>query len=140
MPKLKDSITIRVDGEDREIFMSYGLVNLLAGVAGDPDAAGRFVIDQDMREQVMRILLSERNKAGKLTGEPLENIEDVELSIADARRLLAWASEHTIDFFLDSVLDMKETIQKAGMKMDQVFEGLDLPSSTTGSESSTPKS
>lgn len=90
--------TIKVDGEDRDIFMSFALVNRLQFLVGDVEGLPLVMIDPTMRDAIMKELLAVRTKSGKLVDEV--DPETVEVSLSDITNILDWASAHILDFFL----------------------------------------
>jgi hypothetical protein len=92
-------LNIKQDGEDREIFMSYGLLNALSIVVGSPELVPSMSLDDELRDVVLKALLAERKVTGKIV-KKVDDIEDIEISIDDVERLLDWAGEHLMGFFV----------------------------------------
>jgi len=93
-----DIFTIKVDGKERDIKMTFGLLNNLCRKVGDIDGAATIMMNVDLRDGVLIELLSDRDKNGRIT-EPLDlNTLNVDMdAVVD---LVDWTQEHVLDFFL----------------------------------------
>lgn len=111
--------------QDREIFMSFGLINDLTRVV-NPDNMADINIDSDFRHSFLALLLAERSKGGKV----LNQVDpyDVEMTPDEAASLIAWAQDHILDFFLRSFKNLKSTAEKHQETLT------DLASFLTGSQ------
>ncbi len=100
--KLPTSITVTVNGEKKEIFMSFALLNRLSYLIGGPDQIPVAVQDPDLREALLKEMLTERSKSGKILHAEgtLANMEDLDVSMEDIHNLLDFCSEHVLDFTL----------------------------------------
>lgn len=96
--KLSDHFEVKINDENREIFMSFALLNRLMFLIGDPDNIGLVSVNTDLREAIMHELLQKRSKSGKIT-EAVE-VEDCYITLDDAQSLLDWATEHCMVFTL----------------------------------------
>ena len=98
---MKDKFSIKVDGVERDIKMTMGLVNKLAAISGDIDGASTMAIDNDLREAALVVLLSPRDNKGKIT-ETID-LDNIEVDQEAVLELLDWAAEHTLDFLLKAL-------------------------------------
>jgi hypothetical protein len=98
--KLSDRLTITVNDQPTEIFMSGGLIRRLAAYTTFEDVAG---IYGDY--QVQEILIIEALSPRSQRGVPLEelNIDKFNISMTEAEKLIEWIVEHITDFFINSV-------------------------------------
>lgn len=96
---MQDKLTVRIGDKDREIFMSYGLLNTLTRVIGDPAVVPAIAIDPDLRGKVLAEVLAERKKSGKVSA-AVKDIDDLEISIEDVELLIDWVMEHVMSFFV----------------------------------------
>lgn len=103
----KPVCSVQIDGKEEEIFMSFALLNSIARHVGDPENIPLIEINADFREIILKELLAVRNPSGKITQE--RGIDDVEISIEDAEKLLDFASEHITDFTI-------RALEKAGAR------------------------
>ena len=95
---MDDHFTLKVDGEDHEVFMSFGLLRDLSRYVNAPELIISVLADTAMLEDVLEILLAERSKTGTVIT-PFK-IEDHELEEDGAMDLASWAMDHLISFFL----------------------------------------
>lgn len=123
--------TLKVNGEDFEVFMSFGLLNELTAVIGDPGRAASIFFDPELREHVLRAVLSERNKAGKVI-DRVDDILDLEVDLGEIELLLSWVAGHVLRFFTRSLKSVM------GLQSD-LAEMADLSSSLGGSKASRSK-
>lgn len=129
---MQNTFDISINGEAREIFMSFGLLNELTRIVQDPARIGLMAIDPDMREDVLYALLAERKPSGKIL-KPLPDIDDIEADYLEIERLLAWAMEHTLGFFVRLLQSAATAAEREKTQM------VDLVSSLTGSPDSVSK-
>jgi len=134
MNKVSPEITVKVDGEDRDIFMSFGLLDTLSRLIGDPSNVAQVHIDLDLRKGVLEALLAERKKSGKVINEV--DIEETEISIEDAEKLVEWAASHVLNFFIRSLSKVSEMTKKSEKEIKALvstFPGLSNSASQTQS-------
>lgn len=101
-----DIFTIKVDGKERDITMTFGLLNNLCRMVGDIDSAATIVVDPVLRESILVQLLSDRDQRGKIT-------QDIELDSLNVDpdqiiSLIDWAGGHVFDFFLKGLERTKQ--------------------------------
>lgn len=96
-----DRLEVTVGGEKRELFMSFALLNELVRVVGDIPYISQIEIDAELCAKVFGVLFGERDEKRKLK-RPAE-MEEIEISIADAQKVSAWVQGHLLDFFLAAV-------------------------------------
>ena len=88
-----DTYTYKVGNEDREVFMSYALLNKLAALIGNVESIGNLMVDMDLQAKALKLLVAE---------------EDYEkLSKDTATKLLEWVADHIMGFMISSF----ETLQ-----------------------------
>lgn len=102
--------TIKVDGKDKEIKMSFGLLNQLCGMCGDADDALMFGLNTDLREEALRLMLSKRDKEGRISDDV--NLYLIDVDSDDVSDLLDWAGSHALDFFLKAATKTKAASEK----------------------------
>ncbi len=98
---MQDTLTITVDGQPRDIFMSFGLLHELLRAVGDISGASVIAIDPEIREKVMLVTLSERDEEGRVS-KPFPFYR-AKITPADMQRLFQWVAEHVLDFFLTAM-------------------------------------
>lgn len=127
---MNDKLTINYEGEDRDLLMSYGLLNELVIIVGSPEVTPTIAVNPLMREDVLKACLAERKPSGKIS-KPIADMDDINISIADVEKILEWASEHVLNFFVRSLGRMLRQVEAN----KDTFEG--LKSSLAGLEAST---
>lgn len=123
-PTPASSLYIKVDGQDREIFMSFGLLNQLTHIIGDMQNVGFVHVVPEVRAQVLNELLAERTKGGKVT--KIVPHDEAEVSLEDVQKLLDFAVEHMLDFTL------RATENLVALQKKQEVRALALKSSLPG--------
>ncbi len=135
--KVSDTILIKQDGESRELFMSFGLLNELVRLFDSPDRVNTIAADHDLRNQVLKSSLAKRTNTGKPT-HPVD-LEDVEISIDDVENVLEWSSAHVLGFFIRSLKKVVTLTQKNQADMEGLASfATGSPVSTSNTESSGP--
>lgn len=130
-PKLPTTFPIRVNGEVREVFMSYALLNRLAYLVGNPDHVPLIECDPETRDVVLVELLSERSKTGKIK-ERIE-LDMIEVDLDEIQALLNWAAESVLNFTLGAIENSK------ALQLKHQARVLRLMSSPIGLETSASK-
>jgi hypothetical protein len=97
--KTNDKLSITQDGNERELFMSYGLLNALSLLVGSPEVVPAMSLDDGLRAEILAAVLAERKVTGKVL-KPVEDIDDIDISIDDIERILDWAGAHLMGFFM----------------------------------------
>lgn len=128
LPELPETFTLKVNGEDREVFMSFGLLNELTTIVGDPGAIASLTLNPEMRNKVLAAALAKRKKSGKV--EETIDIDDVDITITDMENVLDWVSGHVMSFFVRSLRKVAAVNEKYEAPLK------DLVSSLVGSKTS----
>lgn len=153
MSELLDHMTIRLNGEDREIFMSFGLVRDLNRAFPNPNDPVQVFHNPHQFENALWLLLADRSPTGKLLAEEFD-LDEQDMDPDDAVALVRWGMEHLMRFFLKklgqvptlgeaSVAQMEALLSAfpglKGLASTSVFAG-PTESNEAGSESSTNES
>jgi hypothetical protein len=96
-----DIFTIKVNGKEQDVKMTFGLLNILCRKVGDIDGAATVMMDQELREGVLVELLSTRDRSGKITEQI--DLNTLEIETEAVVELLDWTQEHVLDFFLKAL-------------------------------------
>jgi hypothetical protein len=126
------SISVTVNGVEREIFMPFALLNRLSHMLGDIQNLGMVHLNPEVRETFLVELLHERGPGGKVTKEAI--LDELEIPLQDIERLLDFTAEHILDFTL-RVIERATTLQEKNQA-----RMLHLKSIQAGLENSTSKS
>ncbi|ESY35768.1 hypothetical protein NKK48_01565 [Mesorhizobium sp. C386A] len=113
MSDLQDRFEITQDGATREIFMSFGLLNEITTLMGEPAAAASVYFNPELREKVLLTALHQRTKTGKIESRVV-SLDDPDISVSDMEALLAWEVDHAIGFFtrsMDRVVKTKSALE-----------------------------
>ncbi len=129
--KLSDTISITVDGETRDIFMSFGLLNELTSIIKDPSLVGAVQLNPELRETFLTAILAKRKKSGKI--EEAIDFDDIDISVGDVERVLPWAQEHVLSFFVRSFRNIQTVTERYSAEVTS------LTSSLVGSKDSVSK-
>lgn len=124
--QLKPTITVKVNGNDREFFMPFGLLSAAAKVCKDIDTLGLVLMDAELSDDLLKVVLAERTKTGKLMKEV--DLDEIEIDPKDATKLMTWAADHVLDFFIAKL----ETVTSLTKKYEPRVKI--LQSSQTGQE------
>ncbi|MBD9544258.1 hypothetical protein IB276_32965 [Ensifer sp. ENS04] len=116
---MSDKLSIIYEGNDRELLMSYGLLNELAKIVGSPEVAPSISIDESLRADVLAACLAERKPSGKVV-KPVADMDDLDISIDDIEKILDWATEAVLNFFVRSLGKMVKRVEAN----KDVLEGL----------------
>lgn len=107
---LNPTISVPVNGEDREFLMSYGLLNSLAKITAVPENIAAIGADHDLRDAFLLALLYDRTPTGKVTN-PAVELFDFELTLEAVDELLTWASMHVTNFFVQAVMRSRKALE-----------------------------
>ncbi len=116
---MADKLSIVFEGKERELFMSYGLLNQIATLVGSPEVAPSISLDEQLREAVLKLCLADRKPSGKVLKD-VEDMDDLEVSVDDIEAILDWATENVLNFFVRA---LAKTMKRVEANKD-VLEGL----------------
>lgn len=153
MSELSDHKTIKANGEDREIFMSFGLLRDLNRAFPNPNDPPQVFHNPHQFEHALWLLLVPRSPTGKLLVEEFD-LDEQEIDPDEAVSLVRWGVEHLMRFFLKklgqvptlgegSIKEMEALLSAfpglKGLASTSLFAG-PTENSEAGSESSTNES
>jgi hypothetical protein len=100
---MEDKLEIQVltsdsTSETRTVFMSYGLLNSLTGLIGDPDRAVMLETDPELCSTIVTAVFVPRTPSGKINVK-LEDYDPPGLTTTEAEKLFDWVKGHVVDFF-----------------------------------------
>lgn len=104
-----DKLTVAIDGEDRELFMSYGLLTTLTRKVGNLERIPAIPLDDELRDDILKEVLAERTNTGKVT-KAVEDLTDVDLTIEGVEAICSWVMENLTGFFVRSLVMAKKTL------------------------------
>jgi len=92
---------IKVNGENQEVKMTYGVFNEILQIIPDPSQIGDlFITDAALRDYVARRMLS-GNKRIK-NEEDLVDPFDLDIDMDEVNNLILWVGDHVLYFFMNS--------------------------------------
>lgn len=107
-PKLDDSYILKIDGKNREVFMSYGILTLLSDTVGGVDRMLMVAADTAVQDAFIKILLAPVDEKGR---PDIENfsVYHLKVNLEDMIGLIEWASEH-VSYFLLTLMERQLAI------------------------------
>lgn len=96
---ISDHYTIKMDGKDKEIFMSFGLLRDLARALPNHNDPMLVFQDPNMFDTVLWLLLIDRSETGKILIDEFD-LDDHILDEEAMVPMVKWAMEHLLSFFL----------------------------------------
>lgn len=109
-PKPSDHLTVRVNGEEQRVFMSFALLRrvttLVGGMGMEDGAIGSFLLEGNRMAALVDLMLSPKNFDA-------EDIKDYEISHEDALSLALWGLKHALRFFAVNLQGMDQLTQEA---------------------------
>ena len=116
LPAVPSLFSVRVNGEDREIKMSYGLMDTLARIIQGPERIGAVHVDHDVRKAVLEAVLAKRKPSGKVEEEI--DYDDLDIDLEDIEGLLDWVGQSVMGFFVRSLQRVMRTTEdhKSGLE------------------------
>ncbi len=113
-PKLSDRFEMPInETETRTVFMSFALINTLAGYFESPNDVVQIYQNPMVQQSILVDCLSERDDLGKIT-KPF-TLETMTTSYEDVIKFLSWVEEHLSNFFL-------RTLQAANHMMKRTIK------------------
>lgn len=100
---MNDKLIVQFGGEERELFMSYGLLTRLTTLMNvQSDVSNAFGQDAITRDMVILECLIKRGKYGFLELKPDEefSFDNYDFTVDQAEAIFNWATEHVSDFFV----------------------------------------
>ena len=129
---MEDKITVQIGEEERELFMSYALLNRLARYIGNEHAdVTSIFINPEAQHQVLVEILAPRKNGKIAQGFDLENIE---LTREVADEIIEWAGAHVMDFFLrglEKTAALGQANQKRALSLTSSLSGMQALASNT---------
>lgn len=126
MTELNDHITVRVGDEDREFFMSFGLLRDLNRTFPNPQDPAQVFHDPVRFENALWLLLVPRTLTGKILQDEFD-LDEVAVTPSDAITLVKWGMEHLMRFFLQKLGELPRLGEASVGQMEDLlsaFPGL----------------
>lgn len=110
--KPDDRITVKVNGEDKELLMSAGMLRELSKLIGEYEDVSVVYVDAGVQERCLLTLMVDRNERGQPT-EPISELTlfMFDMSTEDADKIAKWVGDHVVNFIITGASNMKESVQ-----------------------------
>tara|TARA_R110002050_G_scaffold227881_6_gene363524 strand:- start:2732 stop:3133 length:402 start_codon:yes stop_codon:yes gene_type:complete len=113
--KPTDKLRLMIAGEQKELFMSFALLNTLIIPFNTIDQLIDLNSEPDLRNFVLEMCLAKRGDEGEIVKKfPLHT-----LSISEAEPILDWVKEHIEDFFITRLTNQLKTQRKVNQALSQ---------------------
>lgn len=99
---MDDKILIKTSDGEKEVFMTFGLINSLVRIVGGVERVAAIPIDPDLADGVLIACLIPRGKNGRPSVD-VESFEPPGLEIEEATKLFTFVQEHLFSFFLKAL-------------------------------------
>lgn len=131
IPTPDSRIKTTVNGEQKEVFMSAGMIRQLAIVTSDLEDISSVYLDPSSQERCLVTLLVERDARGT----PVEDVDKLtmmafEMEPNDADVLAKWVGDHLLAFFIKGARNMNQSVKL----QEEAFQN--LAQSLTGTKAS----
>lgn len=113
-PRLK----ITVNNQEKEVFMSGGLIRQLMPIAGGLTDFADVYADVEVQNALIVEALRPRDKRGAAYANV--TVDDYEMTIEDTDKLVGWIMEHVLYFFVNSLTSAKSLADKNQGTMEAV--------------------
>ncbi len=107
---------------DREIFMSFGLLNELSTIVQDATQIAALDLDPEIRTKTLNAIFAERTKSGRKTKDV--EMDDLEISYQDVETALDWAKDHLMGFFIRRLESTAKVVEQTKTRMEKVESSL----------------
>lgn len=101
---------LRVNDEDKEVFMSFALLNTITGYFRSAEELDQILLNPEIRNSIITELLSERNENGRI----LKNFDTTKMVVDpdEVLDLFEWVAEHVENFFTKALQRAKQRMKK----------------------------
>lgn len=105
--------------EERDVFMSFALLNQLASLVGSVERVPEISFNGEIRSRAVDLVLAERDERGRITPS-----DAWDLDLDSGCQLLDWIEEHLFDFFLRRLKDQLRRVEKRTPELQAVGSSL----------------
>ena len=123
-----DTISITVNKEMKEVFMSSGLLRNILILVGDIQDFQLIYSDFHLQNAILIEALRPRTELGNPNNKP--TVDDFEMSIDDGNKLIDWIVEHVLHFFVELSERAVVTAQRNQSLMTRLEKLTPSPSGT----------
>jgi len=94
--------TITAQDKSKEIFMSFGLLNILSGYFQEIEQLELLYSNPDLQLAILNELVCDRDEKGRPVIPSLITVDMLEIDAV--WEILEWAQSHIIDFFIQALM------------------------------------
>lgn len=116
---LEDTLTIKHNGDAKDLFMSFGLLNELMKIVHDIPNIQSIGVDPALRCDVLEAVFAQRGPKGEVVD--VTPASALPITAADAQRILEWVAGHVLDFFLGSVEAAVRTMEPHRERLEKLM-------------------
>ncbi|BAQ50289.1 hypothetical protein [Methylobacterium aquaticum] len=98
--KAPSRLRVNISGEDRDLFMSFGLLNEVASLVGSPEGVPTLSFNPPTAHALLELVLAKRDKRGNILRDDEEPIVPHDLDPDVGETIIDWAGAHVLDFFI----------------------------------------
>lgn len=107
-------IKIKRDTEDKELFMSAGMLRAIVGWVGTADRFIDVFTDPQIQLEILGFILAPKGADGKV--QEGFNLDTLEISPAEGDKVLKWVEAHILHFFIGNAKTLKASLESQQMK------------------------
>lgn len=119
---------VKYDGDEqaqeRQFFMSAGLIRRLAGLVGNQDDMSRMYVDPVLQEVLLVEAIRPRTERGKEIDPATYTLEDYEMDQETADRVLEWIEGHIFNFFIKSALKVSKAASDKNSPLQKLTQSV----------------
>lgn len=93
-------LKVEISGKSRDLFMSFGLLNEIASLAGGPEGIPNLSFNPSTSTALLELVLAERDPRGGIVRPEEGVIVPPDLDPSTAEEIIDWAGGHALDFFV----------------------------------------
>lgn len=126
---MNDKLLVTLGEEERELFMSYALLNRLTRLVGNHSSdISTIFVEPSVQHEILTEVLAPRKKGKR---DPNFDLDEVPLETEAADEIIGWVGGHVMDFF------MRGLERTAALGLANAERAKSLTSSLPGTEAST---
>jgi hypothetical protein len=109
-----------LSGETKELFMSYGLLKSLCGFVGGLERLDVIFMTTEGFDGILYTVFGPRDARGRLIDDEEFSTDTLDVAPAELERIVGWAQEHVVAFFLGRAKQLAKTGQKTGPELQRL--------------------
>lgn len=110
LPAISDHLTIIVDGDQKQLFMSFSLLQKLSKKFADPQTIILLPIDPDAREVAFNIIFDVK-----------DSTQLPDMTLKTAGEITQWVADHLVCFFVTQTQQMVESQKRLNPLMQTML-------------------